>query len=281
MVESGFCCYTTGSKPSEKETDFEKKLVAWNKFKNPWCIHEVMFYANKFVQNLFFHAKFIVESLPREQAESFDKAFVALSLAAKVLRDDDPLRDIARNCGSDCRWKEMLKNDIVTKCMIFGHTINKSEAEKLYEKTLQDNTVKTLKHSEIADENPETLMNEFIKTLYQEAYFVLASIPKPEAKFLKKEIRKFVESLRKMQDDELRNYTEKCGLRCCNWFRKKEPVEIKSLNEIDKKTKDKSPSPPVSNGSTPTNENKTITLEPEAPVTEEPSRNENCECNPQ
>ena len=133
MVEEGFCCYTTDYKPSKKEMDFEKKFAAYNRQRNTWCIHEVMFYANKFVQNLFYHARSIVESLPRDQAEAFDKAFIVLSLAAKVLRDDDPLRDIARECPTDCRWREMLKNDIITKCMIFGHTINKSEAETLYE----------------------------------------------------------------------------------------------------------------------------------------------------
>jgi hypothetical protein len=87
------------------------------------------------------------------------------------------------------------------------------------------------------DDQLESVLNNFINEIYQEAYDLLEYLPTEEAKFLRKGIRSFIESVREMQSRRVSISNKQCGLRCCNWFRKKEPVtayEARILKDWEK-----------------------------------------------
>ena len=198
------------------------------------CIHCIQYYADKFIGDIYREARELLKTLPYCDIELFSISIKKLILAAKSLLESHSTRKLTV-CGEICDWKTMSHSSLTNKLATFGPTKIRSSSEMLYELKLED-VLKCMSDApellEVREDNADVLLNQFINDIYQDAYDLLEYLPTEEARFFKREIKEFIESARVMQNRKATAEQRKCGLRCCNWFRKKEPVSEVEIRQL-------------------------------------------------
>jgi hypothetical protein len=198
------------------------------------CIHCIQYYADKFVGELYREARELLKSLPYCDIELFSISIKKLILAAKSLLESHSTRKLTV-CKEVCDWKTMSHSSLTNKLATFGPTKIRSSSEMLYDLKLED-VLKCMSDApellEVREDKSDVLLNQLINDIYQDAYDLLEFLPTEEARFFKREIKEFIESARIMQNRKAATAERKCGLRCCNWFRKKEPVSDIEVSQL-------------------------------------------------
>jgi hypothetical protein len=224
------------------------------------CIHCIQYYVDRFIAYVFEDARDILKSLSPNDIEIFSISVKKLVRVSRSLLEDHSTRSLTL-CGEVCDWKSLIHMRMFNKIAALCPTNIRSSCEMLFDLKIDDirESMKddTFELTVAEDDQLESVLNNFINEIYQEAYDLLEYLPTEEAKFLRKGIRSFIESVREMQSRRVSISNKQCGLRCCNWFRKKEPVtacearilkdweknnpSMKSNNKADEKADDSNP----------------------------------------
>jgi hypothetical protein len=189
------------------------------------CIHCIQHYADLFLHNVGMEATHLLHFLPYNEIEIFSTSFINLILLVKPVLEDNPTRNLDA-CNERCGWKALSQYEKIKQMESIGQLKIKSSTERLFDKTLTE--IKTRMREtpallEARQEDAEELISDFISYIYQETYSILEILPHVEARALSKGIKQFAKTVKQIQNADV-DINNQCGLRCCNWFKKKEPI---------------------------------------------------------
>ena len=169
--------------------------------KIPLCIHAVKYFAGNLYRELYVEATNMLPSLPRDQLPAFAEAVCLLTSAVEILRDDNKIFGLHYCNGPTCDWQTSINRSAANVAASRGGSYQHLglNPKDIFELTLRKNRFsQEFRKTENREETSVDILSYYVERIYRSAALLVDSLPEFEARFLKKEIKAFVNAARDM-----------------------------------------------------------------------------------
>ena len=193
--------------------------------KIPLCIHAVKYFAGNLHRELYVEACNMLPALPLNQLPAFAEAVRILTSAVEILRDDNKIFGLHYCNGPSCDWQTSIDRSAanIASQRLGGYRHLGINPKDIFDMTLRKNRFSfDLRKTENRDKTSVDILSYYVERIYRSAALLVDSLPEFEARFLKREIKAFVNAARDMVDMEESPESTQNDSHYLNWFKIKE-----------------------------------------------------------